>query len=106
MDSEVKDALLKLIETGTDIAPHVVHDLLLWAKIKPLIFVPILVLFVVGFIYVLSQTVETEKINLTDVVGLISISGIVFFLIGFIFSIYSAIQAHFTPYAYLIDLIK
>ena len=106
MDSEIKDALLKLIETGTEIAPHVVYDLLLWAKIKPLIFVSILILFSVVFLCSIPKTEKTERINAYDFISIISaISGIVF-LVAFIGSFATAIQAHFTPYAYLINLIK
>ena len=106
MDSEIKDALLKLIKTGTEIAPHVVHDLLLWAKILPLLFIPILILLTASFLYSIPKTEKTERINAYDFISLMSIAGIVFFSIGFIFSISAAIQAHFTPYAYLIGLIK
>ena len=106
MDSEIKDALLKLIETGTEIAPHVVHDLLFWAKILPLLFIPILILLTAAFLYCIPKAEKTEKINPHDVVCIISAPFILISLLGFILSFSSAIQAHFTPYAYLINLIK
>ena len=106
MDAEIKDALLKLIETGTDIAPNVVYDLLLWAKIKPLMFIPVLILFSASFLYSIPKIEKTSILNSHDFISIISaILGAVF-LLAFIFSVYSAIQAHFTPYAYLTNLIK
>lgn len=106
MDAETKDALLKLIETGTEIAPHVVHDLLFWAKILPLLFIPVLILLTASFFYCIPKTEKTERINLYDVICMVLTPFILIFLIGFILSVSSMVQAHFAPYAYLINLIK
>ena len=106
MDSEIKDALLKLIETGTEIAPHVVHDLLLWAMIKPLSILPAVLFFAMVSRYCY---LKHDKEKDFDIYGFLFVSSSIIasiFLLVIVGSISIAIQAHFTPYAYLINLIK
>ena len=106
MDVEIKEAFLKMIETGTEIAPDVMSDLLLWAKIEPFMFIPVLILFSVVFILCIPKTEKTDKINMYDIACMILAPILIVFSIGFIVSVSSAIKAHFAPYAYMIDLIK
>ena len=110
MDTEVKAAFLKLIETGTEIAPDVMHDLLLWAKVCP--FIALFLTFLFMFIFFIFF----KKYNSIEVVTYLKdfmfvgyvLSGLcsLFSFTCFVFFCIIAIQSHFTPYAYLMNLIK
>ena len=110
MDAEVKAAFLKLIETGTEIAPDVMHDLLLWAKVCPFIalFLTFLFMFICFIFFKKYNSIEVVT-DLKDFmfVGYV-VSGVcsLFSCTLFVFFCIKAFQAHLTPYAYLIDLIK